>query len=208
MKGLRLKMKNKKIIFILLILLVIIFLIIIFKNMTKKSKSGNNMDSQEIVDYILNINSYLAKVEVTVNSNKNTNKYILLQEYNTENGCIQEVLEPSNIAGVKIIRKDNNLSIENTNLNLQTIFENYQGLEDNSLDLINFINNYKINSSSNFEEENGEIIMKTTENNNNKYLKNKILYINKENIIPTKLIIKDNNQNVTLIIKYNEIELN
>jgi outer membrane lipoprotein-sorting protein len=208
MKGLRLKMKNKKIIFILLILLVIIFLIIIFKNMTKKSKSGNNMDSQEIVDYILNINSYLAKVEVTVNSNKNTNKYILLQEYNTENGCIQEVLEPNNIAGVKIIIKDNNLTIENTNLNLQTIFENYQGLEDNSLDLINFINDYKINSSSNFEEENGEIIMNTTENNNNKYLKNKILYINKENIIPTKLIIKDNNQNTTLIIKYNEIELN
>ena len=74
--------------------------------------------------------------------------YILKQEYNSENGCIQEVLEPENIAGIKIIKKDNNLSIENSELDLKTIFENYQGLEDNSLDLNNFINEYKENENS------------------------------------------------------------
>lgn len=204
-------MENKKYFFIslfFLIILIIIFLIIfISKNMTKKLKNGNNMDSQEIVDFILNINSYTAKIEVEVNSNKNTNKYILSQEYNTENGCVQEVIEPSNIAGVKITKKDNNLTIENTNLNLSTIYENYQELENNSLDLVTFIEKYKNNSDSFYKEENGEIIMQTTENNN-KYTQNKILYINKENIIPTKLIIKDNNQKTTIFIKYNEIEFN
>ena len=50
--------------------------------------------------------------------------------------------------------------------------------------------------------------MKTECNNNNKYTKNKILYINKEKIIPEKLIIQDNNQNTTINIEYNEIELN
>ena len=65
---------------------------------------------------------------------------------------MQEVIEPTNIAGVKIIRKENNLTIENSELNLSTIFENYKGLENNSLDLSTFINDYKNNEKSRFEE--------------------------------------------------------
>ena len=106
------------------------------------------------------------------------------------------------------LKKDNNLKIENCELDLRTIFENYNGLEDNSLDLINFINEYKENNKANFEEKNGEIIMKTKSNKDNKYLKNKTLYINKQRIMPTKLIIQDNNQNMTIIIEYIEVELN
>ena len=201
--------RNKKLLFILIVIILIIFLsIFISKNVIKKQKNGNNMNSQEIVDNILNLKSYKSKISVQVNSNKNQNKYILTQEYNTENGCIQEIIEPENIAGVKIIKKDNNLKIENSQLDLKKIYENYLGLEDNSLDLICFINEYKDNPKSEFEEKNGEIIMKTKANKNNLYLKNKSLYINKEKIRPTKLIIQDNNQNSTIIIEYNEIELN
>ena len=200
-------MKNKKIFYLISsILLIIILFILITKNMTKNSINGNNMNSQEIVDYILNTNSYKSQITVQVNSNKNTNKYIIKQEYNTENYCIQEVLEPSNIAGVKIIRKDENLIIENTNLNLSKILNNYKGLEDNSLDLCSFIKDYKANSESNFEQKDNEIIMSTT--NNNKYTSSKTLYINKEHVVPTRLVIKDNNQNTTIIIEYNDIELN
>lgn len=199
---------NKKIFFIIIIILLIIFCIFILKNMIKKSKNGNNMNSQEIVDYILNIKKYKANISVQVNSNKNKNKYILNQEYNTENGSIQEVLEPTNIAGVKIIRKDGVLRIENTTLNLSTIFENYQGIGENYLDLNIFINDYKNYEKSNFEENEKEIIMKTKSNNKNKYTENKILYINKENKLPTKMIIEDNNQNMTINIQYNNIELN
>lgn len=200
-------MKNKKIFYLIgVILLIIILLVLIFKNTTKNFKNGNNMNSQEIVDYILSINSYKAQVTVQVNSNKNTNKYILKQEYNTENGCVQEVIEPSNIAGVKIIKKDGNLIIENTNLNLSKMFSNYKGLEENSLDLCNFIQDYKANNESNFEQQNNDIIMTTT--SNNKYRKTKVLYIDKEHIVPTRLLIKDDNQNTTIIIEYNDIELN
>ena len=67
---------NKKIFFIIIIILLIIFCIFIFKNMIKKSKNGNNMNSQKIVDYILNIKKYKANISVQVNSNKNKNKYI------------------------------------------------------------------------------------------------------------------------------------
>lgn len=202
-------MKFKKLFFLLLIIIIIIIIsIFISKSMTKNSKKGNNMNSQEIVDSILNLSSYKAKIFVQVKSNKNENKYIIQQEYNSESGCVQKVLEPENIAGVTITKKDDKLSIENSELDLNTIFENYQGLEDNSLDLINFINEYKESEKSNVEEKNNQIIMKTSNSKNNPYLKNKTLYINKEEIKPTKLIIQDNNQNTTIIIEYNEIELN
>ena len=199
---------NKKIFFIIILILLIILGVFIFKNMIKKSKNGNNMNSQEIVDYILNIKTYKANVSIQVNSNKNKNKYILKQEFNQENESIQEVIEPENISGVKIVKKDGNLKIENSTLNLSTIFENYQGIGENYLDLNIFINDYKKYEKSNFEENDKEIIMKTKSNNNNKYTENKILYINKENKLPTKLIIEDNNQNTTINIQYNSIELN
>ena len=199
---------NKKIFFLIIMFAFLIALIFIYKNMIKSSKIGNNMSSQEIVDYILNVGSYKSNVTVQVNGNKSKNKYILNQEYNTNNGSVQEVVEPANIKGVKIIRKDENLKIENTNLSLSTIFENYKGLEENSLDLSTFINDYKLYEKSNFEENETEIIMKTKSNTQNKYIENKILYINKETKLPTKLIVEDNNQNTTINIQYNEIELN
>ena len=198
---------NKKIFIIVLLILFFILGIFIFKNMFKNKKIGKNMSSQEIVDYILNINSYKTNITVQVNSNKNTNKYIINQEYSEENSSIQEVIEPKNIAGVKIIRKSGNLKIENTKLDLAKIFENYKGLEENYLDLITFIEDYKNNEKSNYEEKENEIIMKT-QNTKNKYTENKTLYINKDTKSPTKLVIEDNNQNTTIFIQYNEVKLN
>lgn len=201
------KKLNKKIFYILIIILIIILGIFIYKNVTKKSNFGNNMSSQEIVDNILNINFYKANVTVEVNSNKNKNKYILNQECSPDRS-IQEVIEPSNIQGVRIIQENGNLKIENTTLNLSQIFENYQGLEENALDINSFVQNYKNYDKSNFEEKDTEIIMKTKNINGNKYTQNKILYIDKQTKKPIKLIIQDNNQNTTIFIQYNEIELN
>ena len=56
--------------------------------------------------------------------------------------------------------------------------------------------------------ENEQEIKLKIKSNNNKYQENEILYINREKIIPTKLLVQDNNNNITIIIEYNEIELN
>lgn len=199
---------NKKILLLIFVLIILIISIIItYKNMIKNKRNGNNMSSQEIVDYILNINYYNSNIAVQVNSNKNTNKYIINQEYNkNEENIIQEVQEPSNIAGVKIKKTKGNITVENTNLKLSTIFENYELLEKNSLDLVAFIEDYKKYEKSSFDENDEEIIMKTK--NENIYTENKILYINKNTKKPTKLIIQDNNKNTTINIQYNEIEIN
>ena len=201
-------MKNKKILFVFILIIILILIFFIFKNMTKKSKSGNNMSSQEIVDYILNINSYRAKITVQVNSNKNSNRYIINQEFNKENGCTQEVLEPNNIAGIRITNKDGVLKVENSNLNLSSIFENYKELGKNDLDLNVFIEDCKLSNNIKSEEVNGEVVIQVKTNKENQYIGNKKLYINKERLIPTKLIIEDNNHNSTINIEYNEIELN
>ena len=137
-----------------IILLIIIFVIsgmIFFRKSFKNKKNGNNKNSQEILEDILNLSSYETKITVTITSNKNKNKYVLIQKY-SKNNSIQEVLEPSNIAGTKIINDGINLKIENSNLNLSTILENYTYLGNNCLDLSTFIEEYKTNKESNYKE--------------------------------------------------------
>lgn len=202
-------MKNKKIIFITLVVILILAILIIFLlNKTNVKKIGNNSTSQEIVDYILNISSYEAKIEVEVKSNKNTNKYILKQQYISPDVATQEVLEPSNISGIKIIKKGNDLKLENTSLNLSNIFENYEYLADNALDLSCFIEDYKKSQNSNYEEKDNKIIMNVQTKNENKYRQSKKLYIDKSTWNPLKMEITDINQNITVYILYNEVKIN
>lgn len=202
-------MKNKKIIFItLVVILILVILIIFLLNKTNVKKIGNNSTSQEIVDYILNISSYEAKIEVEVKSNKNTNKYILKQQYISPDVATQEVLEPSNISGIKIIKKGNDLKLENTSLNLSNIFENYEYLADNALDLSCFIEDYKESQNSNYEEKDNKIIMNVQTKNENKYRQSKKLYIDKSTGNPLKMEITDINQNITVYILYNEVKIN
>lgn len=204
-------MKNKKknqIKIISILILIITIVSVFFINKSKTKKIGKNSSSQEIVNHILNISSYETQINVEIKSNKNSNKYILKQQYIQDNVMTQEVLEPSNIKGVKIIKDKNKLKLENTNLNLSTILENYNYIGDNVLDLSCFIEDYKSNSKSDFEEKNNEIIMKTITNNDNKYTKNKTLYIDRNTGNPTKMEITDINQNTTIYILYNEVKIN
>ena len=199
---------KKKYWLILLIILIIIGGIFFYKNRVKNSKSGNNKTSQEIVDYILNISSYEVQVMVNVTSNKNSNKYILKQIYQSPNKSMQEVIEPSNIAGVKIENDGTNLKLENSQLNLNKILENYNYLGDNCLDLYSFIEDYKQDNKSKFEEKDTEIIMKTCSNIDNIYIQEKILHIDKKTMNPTQMEIKDNKQKTTIYILYNEVKVN
>ena len=202
--------KRKITIIIVITILLVILAIFFIKNNNKTAKTlkiGNNSTSQEIVDYILNISSYKTEISVEIKSNKNSNKYKIKQTYIDNNKNEQEVLEPSNIQGVKIIKEGTNLKIENTKLTLTKIIENYPDITQNNLDLISFIENYKNNLNSKFKEENNQIIMETTAKTENNYQKYEKLYIAKETGKPTKMEIKDTNQNIIIYIIYNEINI-
>lgn len=203
--------KRKTLIITATIVILVIVAIIFIKNnnkTAKTSKIGNNSTSQEIVDYILNISSYETQIDVEIKSNKNSNKYKIKQTYINNEKNTQEVLEPSNIQGAKIIKEGTNLKIENTKLSLTKIIENYPDITQNNLDLVSFIESYKNNSNSKFKEENNQIIMETTAKTENNYQKYETLYISRETGTPTKMEIKDTNQNTIIYIIYNEIKIN
>ncbi len=203
-------MKNKKIIIIVIIAVILIGVlsyVIFFRNNTAKNlKIGNNTTSQEIVDFILNMTSYEAKIEVDVQSNKNESKYILKQNYNGEEDNCQEVLEPSNIAGVKLIRNGNVLKLENTELNLTSIFENYQYVADSCLDLSSFVKDYKQDQKASWEEKNEKIIMQAESQGTSK--RQKKLYIDKKTGKPEKMELQETNKKTVIYILYNEITVN
>ena len=204
-------MNKKKIFLIILILIILgvsIFLIFFNNKGAKNMKIGNNSSSQDIVNYILNISSYEAEINVEINSNKNNNKYKIKQKYENSGIITQEIIEPNNIKGVKITKENDNLKIENTDLNLNIILEKYNYLSDNILDLDSFIENYKNNNESKFSEKNDELILETVDNSNNKNPKHKKLYIDRKTANPIKMEIKDTNKNSTIYIIYNEVKVN
>ena len=207
---------KKKTIIVILIAFIILISLIIFINMYYKNKNvGNNMSNkniEEIEEYILNISSYKAKVEVKVESNKNSNKYILEQEYKKDNYSQQTVLEPSNIEEMTMRYENNTLKLNYSKLNLTTIYENYTDLMDNYLWINSFIEDYKSAKESNnatIKDDGKLILMETkTRNSNNKYVYNKQLTIDKETGKPSKLLIQDINKKNIVYILYNEITFN
>ena len=199
--------KNKMLIKIIIVISIIAILVTIFFCITKskKIKIGNTSSSQEMIENILNISSYESVIEVEVNSNKNVNKYVLKQIYIAPNISEQEILEPENIRGIKITKSENEIKVENTKLNMTKIYSNYPYMTSNCLDLSTFIELYKQNGESKYEEKDDEIILKT-ENEQNIYTKYRILYIDKKTGKPTKMEIKDNSKNTSIYILYKEVK--
>jgi len=201
----------KKIITIAIIIITIIAIFFIKINY-KSLKFGNNISNksvQEIALYILDINSYELTANITIESNKNTNVYMVKEKYIKDNNtCKQEILEPENLKDISFIYDGTSLKIQNTNLNLNKIYENYKYIGENSITLMSFINDYKESQESNISENENEIILETKLKNGNKYTAYKILYIDKATGNPSKLEIQDITQKTTIYILYNEIKIN
>lgn len=196
---------NKKIITIISIILII--LLLFFLIYYKTGKYGNNISksTDDIVRYILNISSYEAEIEVTVESNKTINKYKMQQFFSNPNIMKQIIKEPSNIEDLTIAYDGKNMKIDNTRLSLSKIYEDYKYISENILWLNTFIDNY--NESSKIKETENEVIIENNIVLNNNSIKQS-LYINKKTSLPVKLAIHDNNKNSKIYIKYNEIKLN
>lgn len=201
----------KKIITIATIIVIIIIAFFIKFNY-KKIKSGNNItikSADDVKKYILGINSYEAIFKVEINSNKNNNSYVIKEQYVKETGIYkQEVLEPENIKGLKTIYDGASLKIENSNINLSKIYENYQCIGDNLLSLSCFIDDFLDSGENNISENENEIILEASAKNGNKYINHKKLYIDKKTSKPTKMEIQDVTQKNIIYILYNEIKIN
>lgn len=201
----------KKIITIAIIIIVLIALFFVKLNY-KKIKFGNNISNkspEEILSYILDIKSYEAKAEIIINSNKNENKYVVIEEYNKENNQYRkEIIEPKNLEGITYLYNGNNLIIKNNKLNLNKTYEKYPYIGEESISLIGFINSFNEADKTKIDEENNEIVVTVELKDGNKYMAFKKLYIDKKTCQPKKMEINNISQNNTVYILYNEIKVN
>ena len=202
-------MKKKRLFTILGVITVfVIFILFFYLIHYKKENMGNNIINKNLdVDekYILDINSYQAVIEVTVQSNKKVNKYIIKQEVNGKLNR-QEVIEPKNLKGVEILYKDGKLTINNTSLNLNKVYENYPYVSENVMFLTYFLEKYKRekeNGKTNIKETEEQIILTITDEKEVK----KELYVRKYDAKPEKLIVQNNNKKDAVYILYKEINI-
>ena len=201
----------KKIITIIIIIIIVVIAVFIKFNY-KLFKFGNNMSSkslESIEQYILDINSYELTANITIESNKNTSKYLTKEKcIKQDNIFKQEILEPENLKGISFIYDGTNLKIENSNINLSKLYENYPYIGENNITLMSFIKDYTESNNSNISEKDNEIILETQLKNGNKYIYNNKLYISKDTRNPSKLEIQDITQKTSIYILYNEIKIN
>lgn len=198
-------MKNKKIIYICFSVLICLIIILFFYYKTQKSGNNISKSISDLKEYILNISSYEAKITVEVNSNKNTNKYIIKQWYKSPNIFKQEVEAPENIKGLKVVFDGTNLKLENTRLNLSKVYENYNAITNSILCLNSFIEECKDKEIKEVEEENKVTLEIETEN---RYSRFKSLTIDRNTGLPTEMRIMDENKKTLVYILYNEITIN
>jgi predicted RND superfamily exporter protein len=192
------------------IILVVIFVLIFFSFYYKKIFNGNNIIKQseeKIVDNILNDTlNYKAQIRVKIYSNKNENTYNINEEENEEYSCL-EVTGDSDISGLRIETDKNKTTIQNTNLKLEKIYENYKPLLNNCLFLSSFSREYREAVTKEQFEENGKIVIKIKLNKSTKYIKYKELYLDKETGLPQKLIVKSSDKQIVACIEYINIEI-
>lgn len=204
-------MKKKLFIIAIIIIIISISLFYFFnKNNYKTHEFGNTSikSAEKIKEYILNLESYEAQIQVEIHSNKNQTQYKIKQTYQAPNLATQEIIEPVAIKGLTTTYDGTNLKIENTKLQLSKIYENYPYVTENHLWLSSFIKEYQTNKTATLKEEETQVILQTTQKEENKKEITKTLYVDKNTLKPTKLTIEDMNQKMQVYILYNEIKIN
>ena len=196
----------KKIYIIFVIIFVLIFSIFYYK----KSKLGNtiiNLSKEKNIENILSNNlKYDAKLKVKIYSNKNENEYNLKIKEDGEYSLL-EVTGNKDISGLRIEKKQGDLIVKDSKLKLEKIYEDYKEFTDNSLLLSSFAKEYQETKDRKEEEKDSEFVIKITLKNYNRYIKYKELYIDKQNGLPKRLIIKDSSKQVKISIEYTNIEI-
>ena len=198
-------MNFKKLMFVFVFICISIFFIIYYIF----SSFGNNKfrNQNEIVDNILNrFNNYEANILVTITTNKNENNYEMFQEVSEKNSKTI-IKSPENIKDMIIEINDNTLKITNTKINMEKIYEEYDGILNNNLFLNKFAKDCE-NNNFKFYEKNEKIILETILNNNSStYIKYKELCLDKKTNLPIELIMKDNTKKACIRIIYNDIKI-
>ena len=198
-------MKKKDFIVTLIIFGILFLFFCVFKFLSL----GNNKiigDVNDLDKFILSIENYNACANISVYSNKNSNTYRLNQS--CRGGITTQEIDDGKSKIVIICDGGNKLTIKNTVLPTEKVFEVYSEACNNSIGLDAFIEDYKADSNSEIKEENGYFVVSVkAKNSQNRYSKSKVLYFNKEKRRIEKIVVKDINNNDVIIIEYSTLEI-
>ncbi len=171
---------------------------------------GNNKiveDVDDLDEYFLGMKNYRASCVVSVVSNKNENTYRLSQ-VQQDGVLVQEVVDADTGDGVVIECDGNKVTVRNTALSLEKVFDMYGEMFNSSMGLDAFIEDYVADSRREVREENGYFIVSVrAKNSQNRYSKSKVLYFNRESNSIEKIVVKDINNNDLVIIEYISLEI-
>lgn len=179
------------------------------QNGNKNLKNGNTMDIQtdeELERYILNISAYKAQVTVSIQSNKTTNRYKMIQEYE-KNGIQRMIIEePENRKGIEIVEQEGTVTVKNTNLGLSSLYEQEE-VTGNRLWLDTFLEEYQKDENRSRRKTEEETIFSATVQTKHPYYQYTELHVDNKTKKPTQLIVQDKDKNNRIYILYNEMEI-
>ncbi len=187
-----------------------IFLLFFLQNSDKNLESGNTNNIQtdeELERYILDIRSYRAQMTVSIQSNKTTNRYQMLQEWEKDGIAKMTIEEPENKKGIEIEQNQGTITVKHTQLGLSHIYAQEEEMLGNQLWLNTFIEQYAQDTNRTMKHTEEEIIMEATLQSEHPYYQYTQLHIDKKTKKPTQLVVQDKDKNHRIYILYNEIEI-
>ncbi|MBP3284675.1 MAG: hypothetical protein J6M02_04170 [Clostridia bacterium] len=166
--------------------------------LTSCQKQGPSKDIHEI---LLSIHHYACRFDVTFCSNKNTNTYTAIQEYNEDGSYYMEFLDSDEL---KIRYSDNILQLSSPLFPIEISYP-YEELNQNPLFLSYFLNRYfNCEDSSVLSRTKSSVTLKMPDYND--YIDHATLTV--ENNLPKTLIYFDKNGTPKVNIIYSEFVSN
>lgn len=161
-------------------------------------------------DYLKNLNSYKAEVEVEIFSNKGTSQYRLIQFFKNPDKLRVETLEPDFLKGKVMVLKDGKFQIFHPLIN-----QKYEGdceKEDTLIHLgiiqSSIVNSKEYETSHCILDETECIKLRTKIEGDNIYKHEGVVYFTKQDIKPLYFEIYDNSGTLRYRAKYINFEYN
>lgn len=197
--------------------IIILFLLVIIgfaKYTIKCLDLGNSNKALSLVNNSYNksllMEEYETNMKITYISNGLKTEYEMKYEYfNDEHGEKIEILtytKPEKFRGMQIICSSEEIKHLNPYItkNLTYYIENDRNY--NEILFSSFKRNYFMSNKSRMQENTNEIILETDIPSDNFYFKYEKMYIDKETLMPTKMIIENENNEAICIIDYNNFK--
>ncbi|MGL5693332.1 MAG: germination lipoprotein GerS [Peptostreptococcaceae bacterium] len=191
-------MKNK-----LMTLLIVVICVLVSLVGCNNKEYTNEEIYEEFKEMASKIESYTCLTEIDVIGDNGKSSYTLKQSYKKPNEYKVEFVSPEHLKGKVMEYKDDKVIIKNPNINDSIELPNKN---DGYVFIGAFISSYLENKEVKVNSSNGYITLETNIVEDKGYFNNQILYINKENKLPEKMEMLNEEGNARIIVRYKDIE--